>query len=125
MKAANHPVLLQAHASLFRHAWPRCRELLQHPSGLTVLQGTQAPQGKADNLSEAERTAPFRELLLERLGSQPPPPDIAELNGPQLRDRLLEVAPMDVEWVKRVNQVISTAHSRPNRAQHFSLLAVA
>lgn len=64
------------------------------------------PQGRSSAYTEPERTAPFRDLLLEVLGERAPA-DVAELGGPQLRDFLLQLDPLKVDWIKRVNQVCS------------------
>ena len=71
---------------------------------LVYLQGTVTPQSRSASYSDSERTAPFRDLLLEALGERAPA-DIDELGGPQLRDHLLQLNPLDVDWIKRVNQV--------------------
>jgi len=52
-----------------------------------------------------EKTEPLRKLLVAKVEGS----DIQELShlgGPQLRDRLLYLDPLNVEWVKQVNQVI-------------------
>ena len=72
--------------------------------GFTGTQGTQPPRGQRDSYSPAERTTPLRDLLVEKLGNDAPS-DLESLSGTQLRDRLLDVAPSDRNWVARVNQV--------------------
>lgn len=47
---------------------------------------------------------PFRNLLRERLG-EAALKDIEEQGGPQWRDHLLYLDPLNTEWVKKVNQV--------------------
>lgn len=68
------------------------------------MQGTEAPRSRSSRWSDAEKAAPLRQLLLEALGESAPA-DVNELSATQLRDRLLELDPLDVDWVKRVNEV--------------------
>lgn len=60
--------------------------------------------GNRDQLSESKKTAPLRNLLEEKLGERAAE-EVKSLGGPQLRDQLLGLDPLNTEWVKRVNRV--------------------
>ncbi len=68
-----------------------------------LLQGTKKPSGKRDQLSDAKKTAPLRALLEKRLGKQAAR-EAQNQGGPQLRDQLLSLDPLDTDWVKQVNK---------------------
>lgn len=68
----------------------------------------QEPAIPAPKFSEEQRLAPLRSLLTSRLAADRAAPHLPEaellsLSATQLRDRLLALAPLDADWVKRVN----------------------
>lgn len=87
-----------------------------------MLQGTEPPLERSAKFSEPEKLEPFKNLLSEALGERTPA-DIEELSGPQLRDRLLELNALDVNWIKRVNEVLPP--KRLHRSCHPSSSATA
>ena len=78
------------------------------------VQGTQPPKPK-QRWSEDERRAPLRALLAAALPDQDAATnaDVAALSGTALRDRLIAHAPLDRDWIARVNQVLLLAGESP------------
>lgn len=68
------------------------------------MQGTKRPSGKRDQLSESKKTAPLRALLEKKLGRHAAK-EAESQGGPQLRDQLLSLDPLNTDWVKQVNKV--------------------
>jgi hypothetical protein len=75
------------------------------------VQGTSKPSGKGDALSQVEKTEPLRRLLLAKQEGTTVQ-ELSDLGGPQLRDRLLYLDPLNVDWVKQVNKA-STVTATP------------
>jgi hypothetical protein len=77
-----------------------------------ILQGKTLPK-VTKIYSEDERREPLRELLRKALPEQDTATneEVAALSGTQLRDRLIAYSPLDMQWIKRVNQARITTLS--------------
>lgn len=95
-----HDELMKENKHL-RYLW------IPHTDAVVVVTCNPAPEAgfvAADKVSHAERLEPVRKLLRSHPDCKLTREQINELQFTSLRDELLALSPLDVSWVKRVNE---------------------